>query len=132
MPAKASVKKNKNNAQKKSVTKKKPQAKKKAAKPNKSKEKEQHRKAVKKNASPDKVFVLVNGHKVKNVKELADIMERIEDHVFNHHVNEDKHDFAIWLKDVFEEILLAEEIAGVKDKKHVQLVLYKHISHKLW
>lgn len=89
-------------------------------------------KTVKKNAHPDRVFVMVNGHKLKNVKQLADVMDKIEDHVFNHHVNEDKHDFAVWLRDVFEEIDLAKELADVKDKKHIQLVLYKHISHKLW
>lgn len=89
-------------------------------------------KAVRKNAPTQNVFVMVNGHKIKNVKELADVLEKIEDHVFNHHVNEDKHDFAKWLHDVFEEVGLAKELAHVKDKDHMQLVLYKHISHKLW
>jgi len=118
---------------KKKVAKKKPGPK---AKPKtaaqKKKEKAKSAKAVKKNAHPDKVFIMVNGHKLKNVKQLADVMDKIEDHVFNHHVNEDKHDFAVWLRDVFEEIDLAKELADVKDKKHIQLVLYRHISHKLW
>lgn len=98
----------------------------------KKQEKEKLVKTVKKNAHPDSVFVMVNGHKLKNIKELADVMDKIEDYVFNHHVNEDKHDFAVWLRDVFQEIDLAKELADVKDKKHIQLVLYRHISHKLW
>ena len=87
---------------------------------------------IRRDAAPEKVFFLVNGQQVKNVKELADVLERIEDHVFRHHVNEDKHDFAVWLRDVFGEIELAERLAKVKEKDHVQLVLYKHISHHLW
>ena len=88
--------------------------------------------SIKKNSGPDKVFVLVNGKRLKNVKELADIMEEIEDAVFNHHVSENHNDFANWLSDVFKEIELAKEVADCKGKKHIQLVLYKHISHKLW
>lgn len=130
MPKKASTaKKTRKQAAKKKATKKKV-VKKKA--PKKKLTKQQQRKRVKKNASPDQVFVLVNGHKIKNVKELADVIEKIEDHVFYHHVNENKNDFAVWLKEVFAEVGLAQELAKVKDKKHVQLVLYKHISRKLW
>ncbi len=94
--------------------------------------KAQQKKSVKKSAPDHEVFVLVNGHRVKNVKQLADKLEKIEDYVFNHHVTEDRNDFAVWLRDVFNEIDLAKEVAGAEDKKHVQLVLYKHISHKLW
>ncbi|MBD3209547.1 hypothetical protein GF367_03970 [Candidatus Woesearchaeota archaeon] len=94
--------------------------------------KHQQRKKIKKNAPKDQVFVMVNGHRLKNVKELADAMEKIEDYVFNHHVTQDKNDFANWLHHVFAEIDLAKHVAGAKDKKHVQLVLYRHISHKLW
>ena len=129
MPKEASAKKTAKKKAAKRPVKKAAKTKKKAAK---KPSKDQQRKHVRKNAAPDKVFVLVNGHRVKNVKELADVIERIEDHVFEHHVNEDKNDFAVWLKDVFEEIGLAEELAKIKDKKHVQLVLYRHISHKLW
>lgn len=94
--------------------------------------KEAKKKAVKRNAHPNQVFVMVNGEQLKNVKELADVMERIEDEVFSHHVNDDKHDFANWLQDVFQDVDLAKKLAKAKNKKHVQLVLYKHISHNLW
>ena len=88
--------------------------------------------SVRADAHPDKVFVLVDGKRVKNIKELADVMDDIEDYVFNHHVNENNNDFENWLTHVFNDIALARKIAGCKDKKHVQLVLYRHISHKLW
>jgi hypothetical protein len=88
--------------------------------------------SVKKNAHPDKLFILVDGKKVKNIKELADVMGDLEDYVFNHHVREDSNDFENWLTHVIEDIELAKNIAGCKDKKHVQFVLYRHIAHKLW
>jgi len=87
---------------------------------------------VRKNAPKHNYFILCNGKPVKNVKELADVMEELEDHVFKHHVRADGNDFAKWVKDIFKDIELAEKIAGIKDKKHMQLVIYKHITHKLW
>jgi hypothetical protein len=87
---------------------------------------------IKRDAPETSYFVLCNGKPVKNIKELADVMEELEDQVFNYHVAPDKNDFATWIKDIFKDIELAEKLAGVKDKKHMQLVLYKHITHKLW
>jgi hypothetical protein len=87
---------------------------------------------IKRDAPDASYFVLCNGKPVKNIKELADVMEELEEQVFNHHVTPDKNDFATWIKDIFKDIELAEKLAGVKDKKHMQLVLYKHITHKLW
>ena len=87
---------------------------------------------MKKGTSPDKYFILCNGKRLKNIKELAEVMEEIEDHVFSHHVTHDKNDFARWVHDVFEDTDLAQKLAGVKDKRHVQFIIYKHITHKLW
>lgn len=86
----------------------------------------------KKDAPQEHYFILCNGKPLKNIKELADVLEDLEDHVFNFHVQPGKNDFATWIKDIFKDIELAETLAGVKDKKHMQLVLYKHITHKLW
>ena len=58
--------------------------------------------------------------------------EELEDQVFDFHVTPEKNDFATWVKDIFQDVELAQKLAGVKDKKHLQIVLYKHITHKLW
>ncbi len=73
-------------------------------------------------------FVLANGKPVKHVAELASILDQLEDHVFHHHVSADKNDFHNWVKDVFEDIELARKMAGASDKKHLQLVIYKHMA----
>ncbi|MBN2142732.1 hypothetical protein JW711_05385 [Candidatus Woesearchaeota archaeon] len=87
---------------------------------------------LKKDAPQANYFVLCNGQPVKNVKELADIMDGLEDHVFSHHVRPEHNDFAAWVKDIIKDVELAEKLAQAKDKQHFQLVLYKHITHKLW
>src|SRR5512142_321283 len=76
----------------------------------------------------EKYFILANGKPIKNVAELASILDQLEDHVFSHHVTPDRNDFHNWIKDVFEDIELARKVSGVKDKKHMQLVIYRHIA----
>lgn len=85
-----------------------------------------------KDAPAQNFFVLCNGKQVKNIKELADLMEEIEEQVFNHHVTPDSNDFAKWVEDIFKDVELSRKLAGLKKKDHMQLVLYKHITHKLW
>jgi len=82
-------------------------------------------------APQEHYFFLCNGQVIKNVKELADIMENIDDGVFNYHVTADKNDFANWIKDIFENVGLANELAGVKDKGSTRLILYKHLASHL-
>ncbi len=75
-------------------------------------------------------FFFVNGERVKNVKELAEIMDRIEQEVFDYHVNEERNDFYNWVKHVFEDIELAEKLVGVTGPKHLQFTIYKHVADK--
>ncbi len=73
-------------------------------------------------------FVLANGQPVKNVAELASILDQLEDHVFHHHVTADRNDFHNWIRDVFEDVELARKVLGTGDKKHLQLVIYRHMA----
>ncbi len=75
-------------------------------------------------------FYFVNGERVKNVKELAEIMDRIEQEVFDYHVNEEKNDFYNWIRHVFDDIELAEKLVGVTGPKHLQFTIYKHVADK--
>jgi len=75
-------------------------------------------------------FYFVNGHRVKNVKELAEIMDQIEQEVFDYHVNLEKNDFYNWVKHVFNDVELAEKLVGVTGPKHLQFTIYKHVADK--
>ncbi len=111
----------------KTTTKKKTSSKKKTTKPKVAVKKEK----ILKDAPVEQYFILCNGHPIKNVKELADVMEDLRDEIFNFHVTTDKNDFAKWVYDVFKDIELAEELANIKHKTHMRLVLYKHIVKKI-
>jgi hypothetical protein len=75
-------------------------------------------------------FYFVNGQRVRNVKELAEIMDRIEQEVFDYHVNAEKNDFYSWVKHVFNDVELAEKLIGVTGPKHLQFTIYKHVADK--
>ena len=113
-----------------SKRRKKPAEKRKRGRPRKPIVKPDH--PIKREAPAENYFVLCNGRPVKNIKELAEVMDDIEDHVFNYHVRPEHNDFSAWVKDIFHDVELAEKIAGVNDRKQLQLVVYKHITHQLW
>lgn len=81
-------------------------------------------------ASGERYFILANGQPIRHVAQLAEVLEDLEDHVFDHHVNPDRNDFATWVQDVFEDIELAKKMIGVPNKEKLQLVIYKHVAHK--
>ncbi len=75
-------------------------------------------------------FYFVNGQRVKNVKELAEIMDKLEQEVFDYHVNAERNDFHNWVKGVFNDVELAEKLLGVTGPKHLQFTIYKHVADK--
>lgn len=81
--------------------------------------------------SPEKYFVLCNGRTIKDYKELAALLETIEDDVFYYHVTSERNDFANWIRDVFGEEDLAEQIRHSKSRHEMMALLYKHLFHKL-
>lgn len=72
-------------------------------------------------------FVLCNGQTIKSIKELADTLESVEDSVFFHHVNAERNDFATWVKDIFSEEALANELSGVADKGNTRIIIYRYL-----
>jgi hypothetical protein len=87
---------------------------------------------LKKEVKSDYYFVLSDGRKIKNVKELAEEMGKMEDAVFFHHVTDERNDFAQWIKDVFDETELAEQISHIKNKHELQKKIYEYILKELW
>lgn len=76
-------------------------------------------KKLKKDCPPDKVFYVCNGAVLNNIEQMLHELEKMDEGAFKHHVNEDKNDFANWLKDVFKEAELAEKIRKVMNKHHI-------------
>lgn len=68
------------------------------------------------NAPENQVFLLKGGRKIKNLHELVRELHRADEETFRYHVNEQKNDFANWVKDVLKDGVLATRIRNVKDK----------------
>jgi hypothetical protein len=79
---------------------------------------------------PEKYFMLCSGTAIKSIEELALMLDKITDEDFSFHVNEEKNDFANWIKDVFGNKELADCIYPLKDKKESQIALLKHTVSK--
>jgi hypothetical protein len=79
--------------------------------------------------SPEKYFILKDGTHIKSIKELAMMMDSMSDDSFSFHVNEEKNDFANWIRDVFGKEDLADSLLALKCRKENQIALLKHALH---
>ncbi len=87
-------------------------------------------KAENKIIPPEKYFFVCNGIAIKNIFELAEQLEHMADDIFRYHVNDQKNDFANWIKFVFGEKALAEQLYHAKDKKAMEYILLKYCARK--
>ena len=69
-----------------------------------------------KNCRPEKVFWLRDGRTLKNITEMLNALKKMDDGLFKYHVNEQKNDFANWIKDIFKQVELAQKIAPILEK----------------
>jgi len=76
-------------------------------------------------------FVLGDGKKLKNVFELVDSLAGMEEDIFKEHVNEMKNDFSNWIRDVFDEDKLADEISRIEDRFETERKLMRHLIDEL-
>lgn len=79
--------------------------------------------------SPDKYFMLSDGTVIRSIKELAMMMDSMSDESFSFHVNDEKNDFASWIRDVFGKEELADSLVKMKCRKESQIALLKHSLH---
>ncbi len=84
----------------------------------------------KRGVNPEHYFSLCTGVLIKNIKELAFALEYISDEEYDHHVNHSKNDFSSWVRDVFGKKELAEKLLKTRDKKDMQIALFKDIMKK--
>ena len=69
---------------------------------------------------PSKVFRTCNGVVIRNIFELATYLASCSDYDFKYHVNDNHHknDFAIWVREVVEDELLARELDSELNKNN--------------
>ena len=76
-------------------------------------------------------FVVADGRRLKNIIELADALETMSEEIFSHHVNEFKNDFSAWVKDIFYDHSLAEDMARAKNRLETQIAILRRLVKEL-
>jgi hypothetical protein len=82
-------------------------------------------------APQEKHFVVADGKRLKNIIELADALETMTEDVFSHHANEFKNDFSSWVRDVFYDHSLADDISRAKNKIEAQAAVLRRLVREL-
>ena len=73
-------------------------------------------------------FFLNNGETLKDIKELHKSLTKMDDSVFNHHVNQERNDFSNWIRNVHKNESLAEKILSMKSKEELKNCLKDHLG----
>ena len=89
------------------------------------------RKKVLGEAPEEHHFVVADGRRLKNIIELADALETMTEEIFSHHVNSAKNDFSSWVKDVFYDHSLAEDLSRAKNRLESQIVVLRRLVKEL-
>lgn len=89
------------------------------------------RKKILGEAPKEQHFIVADGRKLKNIIELADALETMSEEIFRHHANEFKNDFSAWVKDVFYEHSLAEDISRAKNRFETQIAILRRLVKEL-
>lgn len=79
------------------------------------------------NVPPEQAFKLRNGHEIKNMDQLYQHLEVMDEDVYNHHVNKRKNDFKKWVMHVLEDCHLAEKIGKSKNRQHMANTVQKRV-----
>jgi hypothetical protein len=74
-------------------------------------------------APGDRCFWSCDGRVLADLRELGEALAEIEDDVFNHHVNDERHDFADWVEDVLCDGDCAKKLRETKSKHDAKRVV---------
>jgi len=82
----------------------------------------------KKEIRHEQYFVFNSGVRVKNLRELAEQLDKINNKTFKHHVNSKKNDFSDWITHVFNEGKLADELREIKSIEETRNKILEYIN----
>ena len=85
----------------------------------------------KRNVKAEHKFWVSDGRELNNLLELAHTIRHMKDETFSNHVNDNKNDFANWIKDCMVEEQLANDLSKYKTKFSNELLILRHITDQL-
>lgn len=71
---------------------------------------------------------MCNGRIIDSIESLSFILPEIDDSTYLHHCNSQKNDFASWIRDIFHEDYLAEELRSAGSKEETAKLLQKFMK----
>lgn len=74
-------------------------------------------------APKEHYFRLVNGQELKSLNDLRKALTYMSDDEFGHHVNNEKNDFATWIKEALQNAELYEKIKNINTKEQLLAML---------
>ena len=80
------------------------------------------------NVNPQHYFVLKNGFMVRNLPELATVVEHIDSDIFHHHLNSQRNDFSSWIDHVIGDTYLKNSLCNADTKEEFLSILNSRIS----
>lgn len=88
------------------------------------------REVVLSDCPPDKAFWACNGTVCRNISELISNIEGMNEYVFSYHVNDDnnKNDFALWIRNVLKDRILAERLYAIREKDRYVDVIKERVK----
>lgn len=81
--------------------------------------------------SCDKTFVLADGTKIKSLVDLAVSLNEMPNELFRQHVNIFKNDFCGWIKQTYEDHILANELMTANEKDEVELLIMRKLVKEM-
>lgn len=77
---------------------------------------------------PENCFWCCDGRVLKNLYELSQAFNEMTDETFNYHVNEDKNDFATWIKEIIGDKKLVADLVKARNRKVASRKVSERIS----
>lgn len=77
---------------------------------------------------PKHEFNIHMGTSIKNLQELAEALEIMDDATFKHHVTKDRNDFSNWVKDIIEDVELGKDLLKAKTRKKAFEAVSKRVE----
>jgi oligoribonuclease (3'-5' exoribonuclease) len=80
---------------------------------------------------PKFYFRVVDGSEIKDLVGLADAIGKMGDDVFYYHVNKHKNDFSNWVRGIFKEDTLADEIRNSSSRLEMEVSILRFLVKRL-
>jgi hypothetical protein len=73
-------------------------------------------------------FYFSSGDSAGSLDELLEKLKSMDEDCFEHHVNEDKNDFAAWISECVGDKALAKRISTLKERREIIKVIAKKVN----